>query len=90
MKLTLIGTGLMGLPMAHHLLDAGFELTVWNRTPAKAAPLCERGAQWAPTPEAAAADADIVVSPSAAACSDRFQLWSRKWRSQGQAYAAQQ
>ncbi|RVU29400.1 NAD(P)-dependent oxidoreductase [Neptunomonas marina] len=61
MKLTLIGTGLMGLPMAHHLLDAGFELTVWNRTPAKAAPLCERGAQWAETPEAATADADIVI-----------------------------
>ena len=32
----MIGLGLMGLPMAKRLLDAGIKLTVWNRTPEKA------------------------------------------------------
>jgi len=35
------GTGLMGLPMAADLLQAGFELTVRNRSPEEAAPLVE-------------------------------------------------
>ena len=40
-----IGTGRMGLAMAERLLAAGHALQVWNRTPAKAAPLLERGAR---------------------------------------------
>jgi 3-hydroxyisobutyrate dehydrogenase len=39
-----IGTGRMGLAMARRLLDAGVELSVWNRTKAKAEPLAEHGA----------------------------------------------
>lgn len=43
-KLGTIGLGIMGLPMTRNLMDAGYPLTVWNRTAAKAAPLIERGA----------------------------------------------
>jgi 3-hydroxyisobutyrate dehydrogenase-like beta-hydroxyacid dehydrogenase len=43
-KIGFIGTGMMGEPMAGRLLDAGHELTVWNRTPEKAVRLIDRGA----------------------------------------------
>ncbi|MEZ5581016.1 MAG: NAD(P)-binding domain-containing protein [Candidatus Competibacteraceae bacterium] len=38
-----IGLGSMGLPMARRLLDAGYALRVYNRTPGKAVELLERG-----------------------------------------------
>lgn len=57
-----VGTGVMGRSMAGHLLDAGYPLVVHNRTKAKAEPLLERGAAWAETPGAAAAEADIVIT----------------------------
>ncbi len=57
-----VGTGVMGLSMAGHLLDAGYRLVVFNRTADKAAPLLARGARWATSPGAAAAEADIVIS----------------------------
>ncbi|MDA3647659.1 NAD(P)-dependent oxidoreductase [Saccharopolyspora indica] len=60
-KLALIGLGNMGGGVAHRLLDAGYPLTVHNRTAAKTAPLVAAGAQQAPTPARAAADADIVL-----------------------------
>lgn len=41
-----IGLGIMGRSMAEHLLDAGFELHVFNRSKAKAQPLIDRGAIW--------------------------------------------
>jgi 3-hydroxyisobutyrate dehydrogenase-like beta-hydroxyacid dehydrogenase len=44
-KVGFIGLGLMGLPMARNLLDAGAELTVFNRTAAKADPLVAKGAR---------------------------------------------
>ncbi|MGM0691828.1 MAG: NAD(P)-dependent oxidoreductase [Pseudomonadota bacterium] len=44
-RLGFIGIGLMGNPMTRRLLAAGFDVTVWNRTPAKAAPLGEAGAR---------------------------------------------
>nr|WP_316563125.1 NAD(P)-binding domain-containing protein [Myxococcus sp. MxC21-1] len=43
MKVGFIGLGNMGLPMAGSLAAAGHELTVWNRTESKAAPLKEKG-----------------------------------------------
>ncbi|MEV4257240.1 NAD(P)-dependent oxidoreductase [Spirillospora sp. NPDC049652] len=52
----------MGAPMAGRLLAAGHELTVWNRTPERAAPLAERGAVPAATPAEAAAGRDLVIS----------------------------
>ena len=62
-----LGTGLMGLPMAARLLNANFELTVWNRTRAKAEPLLASGAKWADTPAAAVRNADVVITMLTAA-----------------------
>lgn len=61
-RIAFLGTGLMGLPMAGHLLAAGHGLTVWNRTAAKAAPLADRGARLAADAADAVADAEVVVS----------------------------
>ena len=60
-QIAFLGTGLMGAPMAANLLAAGFEVTVWNRTPAKAQPLVARGAWLADTPAAAVAKTDATV-----------------------------
>lgn len=62
MKLCLIGTGLMGLPMARRLLDAGFNLTVFNRTTSKAQPLVAQGARLASSASEAVKDADIIIT----------------------------
>ena len=51
----LIGLGQMGAPIAGRLLDRGFALTVYNRSPAKAAPLIARGARSADSPRAVGA-----------------------------------
>ncbi len=55
-----IGTGVMGSSMCGHLLDAGFEISVHNRTREKAEVLLERGAEWAETPKAVAEASDVV------------------------------
>lgn len=57
-----IGTGVMGLPMAAHLLDEGHTLVVHSRTASKAQPLLDRGATWAQTPAEAADAAEVVFS----------------------------
>ncbi len=57
-----IGTGVMGAPMCGHLLDAGYAVTVHNRTKAKAEPLVNRGARWADSPAEAARNAQVVVT----------------------------
>ncbi len=62
MKIGWIGTGIMGRSMAGHLLAAGHAVTVFSRTRAKAEDLVARGAAWADTPRAAAADADVVFT----------------------------
>ncbi len=46
-KIGWIGTGVMGFSMCKHLLNAGFELSVFNRTKSKADGLIELGAKWA-------------------------------------------
>lgn len=61
-RLAFCGLGQMGAPMAHRLLGAGHEVTVWNRTPGRAAALVSHGARAAPTPAEAAAQADGVVT----------------------------
>jgi 3-hydroxyisobutyrate dehydrogenase len=61
-KVALLGLGLMGMGMAGRLLDAGFPISVWNRTPGKAEPLAKRGAQVARSPREAAAGAAVVLS----------------------------
>ena len=57
-----IGTGVMGLSMCGHVLDAGYAVTVHNRTRERAEPLLEKGASWADTPAAVAAASDVVCS----------------------------
>ena len=57
-----IGTGVMGAPMAGHLLDAGHELIVHTRTRSRAESLLARGATWAETPADAASQCEIVCS----------------------------
>lgn len=52
----------MGAPIAGHILDAGYPLTVHNRTKSKADELVSRGAVWAETPADAVEDADIVFT----------------------------
>jgi 2-hydroxy-3-oxopropionate reductase len=61
-RIAFFGIGLMGLPMAKHLLAAGHTLHVWNRTPEKAAPLADLGAVIAATPQAAVAEAEVVIT----------------------------
>ena len=57
-----IGTGVMGRSMCGHLLDAGFAVTVQNRTAEKARDLLDRGGVWADTPKAVAERSDVVFS----------------------------
>lgn len=57
-----LGTGIMGAPMARNLLVAGFNVRVWNRSADKARPLADDGATVCGTPREAADGADIVVT----------------------------
>lgn len=61
-KVALLGTGLMGFPMARNLARAGMPLTVWNRTQAKADPLAAEGATVAATVAEAVDGADVIIS----------------------------
>ena len=71
-KIAVLGTGLMGGPMAANLLGAGFQVTVWNRSAEKTAPLAAKGAGLAGNPARAVADADavIVMLSSGPVCED--------------------
>ncbi len=62
MKIAFIGLGNMGTAMARNLLRAGHELTVWNRTPAKAEPLKAEGAKVAQSAGDAAKTAEVVIT----------------------------
>lgn len=57
-----IGLGIMGRSMAGHILNAGYQLNVYNRSRDKADELVARGAQWCDTPGDVAAASDIVIS----------------------------
>ncbi len=62
-RLAFLGMGMMGAPMARNLLRAGYAVTVWNRTAAKAQALAADGATGAP----GAAKATVAASPADAA-----------------------
>ena len=62
MRVGWIGTGLMGAPMAGHLLAAGHEVHVFNRTRARADGLVADGAVWHDAPAAVAEAAEVVVT----------------------------
>jgi 3-hydroxyisobutyrate dehydrogenase len=57
-----IGTGVMGAPMAGHLLAAGHQVTVHNRTRSRADELVAAGARYADSPGALAAECDVVFT----------------------------
>jgi len=62
-KLAFLGLGVMGYPMAGHLAAKGHEVTVYNRTTAKAEKwVAQHGGSWAATPAEAAAGSDMVMS----------------------------
>ncbi|QDT59885.1 2-hydroxy-3-oxopropionate reductase [Stieleria bergensis] len=61
-RLGWIGTGVMGTSMCGHLMDAGYRMTVFNRTVEKAKPLVEKGATLADSVGALAANSDVVFT----------------------------
>lgn len=61
-KIGLIGLGLMGRPMGHNLLKAGYSLTVWNRTPSRAESLVAAGAKLAGSPAEVAGASDVFIT----------------------------
>lgn len=62
MRVAFIGLGVMGYPMAGHVLRAGLEICVFNRNAARAERWCaEYGGNMAPTPAEAAKNADVVL-----------------------------
>ena len=60
-KIAFIGLGIMGGPMAGHLVAAGFDVVGFNRTPDKVAKLVERGGRGATSIAEAVKDADVVA-----------------------------
>jgi len=62
MKIAFLGLGVMGTPMARHLLAAGHDLTVWNRTRSRAEALAAAGAHVAATPAEAVRGAEAVLT----------------------------
>src|SRR4051812_20450503 len=59
-RLGYLGLGLMGTPMSRRLLEAGYQVTVWNRSHGKVTPLVEVGAKRATVPRDLLANSDIV------------------------------
>jgi len=60
-KIGFIGLGIMGVPMAGHIMAAGYPLSVYNRTKAKADALAEKGAAVLNTPAQVAEASDIII-----------------------------
>ncbi|MCB0268840.1 MAG: NAD(P)-dependent oxidoreductase [Calditrichaeota bacterium] len=61
MKIALLGTGLMGYPMAEQLIATGHDVIVWNRTREKALPLSDIGVQVAVSAKDAIEAAEIII-----------------------------
>ena len=57
-----IGLGIMGSPMCRHILDAGYTVTVYNRSSNKMAPLVQAGAHQASSPVEVALQSDVVIT----------------------------
>ncbi len=60
-KIGFIGLGIMGGGMAHNLLKAGFDVTVWNRTAVRMEPLVTAGAKAGSSPADVAAQSDVIL-----------------------------
>jgi len=61
-KIAVLGTGIMGAPIARNLSRAGFDVRVWNRTRAKAEPLAAAGATICDSPAQASSDVEFVLT----------------------------
>ncbi|APT94170.1 3-hydroxyacid dehydrogenase [Corynebacterium stationis] len=61
MKIAFLGTGRMGSELALHVMKS-HEVTVWNRTPERAQPLVDEGAQLADSPAAAVDGAEVIIT----------------------------
>ena len=61
-KIGLIGTGVMGASMCGHLMDQGFDATIYTRSKEKAQGLLDKGAQWADSPKAVAENSDVIFA----------------------------
>ncbi|MFD7288981.1 NAD(P)-dependent oxidoreductase [Streptomyces sp. NPDC059863] len=62
MRIAVLGTGVMGAPIARNLLGAGFQVRVWNRTRHRAEPLAAEGAYVADSPADAATSVNVLVT----------------------------
>src|SRR4051794_33199903 len=58
----ILGTGIMGAPMARNVAAAGLSVRAWNRTREKAEPLAEHGVEVADSPVEAVRGADVAVT----------------------------
>ena len=61
-KVGFVGLGLMGRPMAHNLVQAGYDLVVYNRSRGKVEELVAEGAEAAENPREASENSDIVFT----------------------------
>jgi 3-hydroxyisobutyrate dehydrogenase-like beta-hydroxyacid dehydrogenase len=62
LRVAVLGIGMMGLPMARRLCEAGCQVSAWNRSRAKAERLAPFGARIADTPADAVRDAELVIT----------------------------
>lgn len=81
-RIGFVGLGVMGGPMAGHVLASGTDLIVWNRTPSKAEPLAAAGAKVAPSLADLASNADVILlcvsrSEDVEACTTEMMPWAK-------------
>ena len=62
MKIGIVGTGMLGEAVGLHLLDVGYDVTVFNRTKDKTEKLKQKGASIAESPKQVANDSDLVIT----------------------------
>ena len=60
-KIGIIGIGMLGNAVALHLLDVGFQVTIFNRTKEKAIQLKEKGATIATSPKEVATKSELII-----------------------------
>ncbi|MEN3283099.1 MAG: 3-hydroxyisobutyrate dehydrogenase, partial [Solirubrobacteraceae bacterium] len=62
MRVAVLGTGTMGLPMARNIAAAGHDVRAWNRSRERAEPLAEHGVTVCDSAGEAVDDADVVLT----------------------------
>lgn len=62
MNIGWVGTGVMGKSMCAHLIEAGHQVSVFNRTQAKALDLINKGAKWCSNPKEVAQNSDVIFT----------------------------